>query len=448
MSGKIISIILAASMIFSVVCVIGSARDDALNYLTYEITDGEATITGCAQGVNDEIIIPDSIDGYPVTAIGDSAFFNYRDVSVIVLPKSVTKIGDYAFCNTELTDVTIPDSVISIGDGAFQYCYGLESIAVPGSVAVIGNWAFYECTSLSLVTINIGTECIGNGAFGNCSSLTSIMLPDSVTDIGEESIGYQYNISEWDNIPVSEFIIYGIRGSAADRYARKNGLKFSVVNSEEFLPEISEVFSEEADSTENESVPMEIISENISQEYSEPVSDEAVSTDLESTTLVTTTEYVSEELETESMDVTETVSEDESQTEIESVSEDSSELHDKIKYLILAENTDFSIVQSMFPNGKISIFLPDDSVLSYGETVGTGCTVRYGDLEYSVIVLCDVDGNGKITAADARLTLRVSAQLDMLNGVYLIAANVDTDSRITAADARRILRVSARLETL
>ncbi|MCD7827621.1 MAG: dockerin type I domain-containing protein [Clostridiales bacterium] len=61
-------------------------------------------------------------------------------------------------------------------------------------------------------------------------------------------------------------------------------------------------------------------------------------------------------------------------------------------------------------------------------------------------MLSDVDGNGKITAADARLTLRAAAQLDTLEGVYAIAADFDADSTIKPSDARMILRVAAKLE--
>ncbi|MBQ3537294.1 MAG: hypothetical protein IJA39_01835, partial [Clostridia bacterium] len=66
--------------------------------------------------------------------------------------------------------------------------------------------------------------------------------------------------------------------------------------------------------------------------------------------------------------------------------------------------------------------------------------------EYMVIVLFDVDGNGKIQAADARLALRASVELENLSGVYKTAADTDGDGVIKAADARKILRTSVGLE--
>lgn len=90
-------------------------------------------------------------------------------------------------------------------------------------------------------------------------------------------------------------------------------------------------------------------------------------------------------------------------------------------------------------------------VLANNDFVGTGAkiqSVRNGNVmgEYTVIVYMDINGDGKITAADARMVLRASAKLEKLEGVFATAANVNYDDKITAADARKILRVSAKLE--
>ncbi len=97
----------------------------------------------------------------------------------------VTRIGAYAFsgCNTNLTDVTIPNSVISIGEAAFSGT-GLVSVTIPNSVDSIGDYAFWNCMSLASVTIGNSVMYIGDGAFWGCTSLTSIAIPNSITSIG------------------------------------------------------------------------------------------------------------------------------------------------------------------------------------------------------------------------------------------------------------------------
>ena len=104
------------------------------------------------------------------------------------IPNSVTTIGDYAFegCSS-LTSVTIPDSVTTIGNTAFYNCSSLTSITIGDSVTTIGHHAFYSCTSLTSLTIGDSVTTIGKSAFYGCSSLTSITIPDSVTTIGDEA---------------------------------------------------------------------------------------------------------------------------------------------------------------------------------------------------------------------------------------------------------------------
>ena len=104
------------------------------------------------------------------------------------IPNSVTSIGYGAFGScTGLTSVTIPESVASIGVSAFSWCTGLTSVTIPNSVTSIGGDAFSGCTGLTSVTIPNSVTSIGDGAFNGCSGLTSVTIPDSVTSIGEEA---------------------------------------------------------------------------------------------------------------------------------------------------------------------------------------------------------------------------------------------------------------------
>ena len=108
------------------------------------------------------------------------------DIKKIIIPDSVTCIGDSAFWDCrELTSVTIPDSVTSIRDSAFYNCRKLTSVMIPNSVMSIGPFAFYRCSELTNMMISDRVTNIWNSAFEGCCSLRSVTIPDSVKSIGD-----------------------------------------------------------------------------------------------------------------------------------------------------------------------------------------------------------------------------------------------------------------------
>ncbi len=138
-------------------------------------TSANSLISGCKN-----TIIPNS-----VTTIGGGAFFDCSGLTSVTIPNSVTSIGESAFRGCSgLTSVVIPNSVTSIGKSAFRECSGLTSVAFPNSVTTIGESAFRECSGLTSVTIGNSVTSIGEDAFSYCSGLTSVTIPNSVTTIG------------------------------------------------------------------------------------------------------------------------------------------------------------------------------------------------------------------------------------------------------------------------
>ena len=152
--------------------------------LTYTTTGGKVTITDCKTAATGGLIIPNTIEGNPVTSIGDFAFLNCTSLTSITIGNGVTSIGTGAFQScTSLTSITIPDSVTSIGDRAFLRCTSLTSITIPDGVTSIGDDAFWFCTGLTSITIGNGVTSIGEGAFFRCTSLTTIA-------VGAENVNY------------------------------------------------------------------------------------------------------------------------------------------------------------------------------------------------------------------------------------------------------------------
>lgn len=162
---------------------------DTTIVLEYEINDGEATIIDCLDSSGGTLEIPATLGGASVTSIGKQAFEDgYTTESNVVLdsviiPDSVTTIGERAFYYGKFTSVSIPDSVTSIGDLAFCECIGLTSLTVHGNGNHIGSGAFKDCDALTSVTLADGVSSVGREAFSGCRSLESVTVSASVTSI-------------------------------------------------------------------------------------------------------------------------------------------------------------------------------------------------------------------------------------------------------------------------
>ena len=125
------------------------------------------------------IVIPNS-----VTTIGYGAFSECRGLQKVTIGNSVTTIGKFAFTSCRgLQKVTIGNSVTAIGYGAFDSCSGLTEITIPNAVTTIGVWAFSSCTGLTEVTIPNSVTTIEGYAFTRCTGLKTVTIGNSVTTI-------------------------------------------------------------------------------------------------------------------------------------------------------------------------------------------------------------------------------------------------------------------------
>jgi len=116
----------------------------------YTTENGTITLTGYT-GPGGAVAIPDTINGMPVTRIGDLAFYNYTRLTSVTIPNSVTNIGDYAFAGcTNLTSVTIPNSVTSIAGLAFWNCSSLTEVYFQGNAPSVGYGAFLDADNATV----------------------------------------------------------------------------------------------------------------------------------------------------------------------------------------------------------------------------------------------------------------------------------------------------------
>ena len=146
-----------------------------------------------------EYKVPDT-----VTTIGNGAFRNRTGLEKIEIPNTVTKIGDNSFnyC-IQLKSINIPSSVIEIGDFAFNLCSCLEKIEIPNSVIKIGNNAFSCCSKLVEINIPASVLSIGDAAFSQCMKLTRINVDENNKNyIDEDGILFNKTMSKLLTYPV------------------------------------------------------------------------------------------------------------------------------------------------------------------------------------------------------------------------------------------------------
>lgn len=242
-----------------------SKDNQGLTY-TLNAADHTATVANYDNNTPDGVIdIPDTVisggQPYTVTAIGYSAFGSLStpiNVSSVFIPATVLSIGDSAFIYCDaLTTVTfaensqlksieraafwgseqvyprfkeikIPDSVETIGNGAFYDCRDLERITLPSALQTLSTVTFYDCTALSEVTFPASLKTIEKSAFSGCRKLSEVKLPASLTTIQSyvfdrcsalKTVFYDGSLERWSQINTSnDFLGYSSPSLVMDDY--------------------------------------------------------------------------------------------------------------------------------------------------------------------------------------------------------------------------------------
>lgn len=180
-------------------CLLNPLRAGQFGNFTYTDNGTSITITDYPTTAVGPVMIPASISGKPVTAIGKYAFESCSRITSVDIPSSITSLGDgtFSYCGsletvtnianitaipymafykyTKLTSAAIPPTVTFIGTNAFRYCNAMTDLIVPNGVAIINDSAFADCISLTSVTLPSSLDEIGN-AFSGCSNLLSISV--------------------------------------------------------------------------------------------------------------------------------------------------------------------------------------------------------------------------------------------------------------------------------
>lgn len=169
----------------------------------YFVNDGGESVTVMGyNGSDTTVVVPDTIEGYPVTIL-DGTFWGNKTVETVVIPKYVVRIKGYCFeeCGN-LQKVVMNDLTARIGPKTFYNCVKLKEINLPDTCFLIEESAFYNCKSLVEIKIPKKVYEIGEATFDGCTALKTVSLPDRLEKIGKNAF-MMCTALENINIPVN-----------------------------------------------------------------------------------------------------------------------------------------------------------------------------------------------------------------------------------------------------
>ena len=148
-----------------------------------------------------------------------AAFSGCGELVTAALPKSAELIGPYAFAGTALKQVSLPDGILFLGEGAFQDCQKLTGIQLPKRILEIPAGSFQGCISLKKMELPEGIQRIGKEAFAGCTNLIDLIIPWTVVMVDDDAFAGMN----------SGFCLICTQHSAAEQYARKHNVPFQIV---------------------------------------------------------------------------------------------------------------------------------------------------------------------------------------------------------------------------
>ena len=202
-----------------------SSNEFSKSGINYIVTSNNTVAVKSVDSYKKSVDIPESVSNeghsYQVTALAERSFEGRDNISYLVIPSTITSIGEYAFidcgsnievniknlsawCNVTLgnehssplssakvlhvngepvRNLTIPNGVSSISNFAFYQCRCITSLTIPSSVTSIGSSTFEDCTGLTSLTLSEGLKSIGGSSFEGCTGLSSITIPSTVSEI-------------------------------------------------------------------------------------------------------------------------------------------------------------------------------------------------------------------------------------------------------------------------
>lgn len=198
--------------------------ESSASLFTYENTDNGILINKY-NGTEHTVVVPQTIDGIQVVAIGEDAFADNTSIVQVYLPDGLQEVGISAFKDcTALQSIYIPDSVTMIGRISFNGCRSLKSFRYPLNLEGLSGPYYWsgpfnsECTSLKKVIVPEGVTVIPDDFFSNAVGLTEVVLPSTLTEIGRTSFVNCNNLTQI-NIPDSVTIIGSYAFSGCEKLA-------------------------------------------------------------------------------------------------------------------------------------------------------------------------------------------------------------------------------------
>lgn len=177
---------------------------------TCEIVEADPELYDAAS-----LTLPSYFDSYTVIAVADGVFEG-GSFTHVTLPVYLETIGKSAFRHSQITELSLPDSLVSLGEEAFDGCVRLEKITFGKGLTEIPAGAFYGCRALKELNVPEGVTAIGEEAFGDLISLEKLSLPDSLTEIGRYAFWHSGTESLTFSVPdaVSEIGAGAFRDTA------------------------------------------------------------------------------------------------------------------------------------------------------------------------------------------------------------------------------------------